>query len=224
MHALRLQELVSRCATERDSLLWEQFLGRFEAGLRASIRRASRRYGTRYQLADTDDLTQDVYCRLLERGGQNLQRLRADSPAAVRSYLGRIAESVVIDHLRSTGAAKRGHHLMVSPIKNGVFDLAQWAIDGALSPEEKFLLEEQRLGVLSRCQQVLGRRAKDRDLKIFYLAFFEGRTSREICQLLGEGLNPSTVDSLIYRLKKRLGKVGVSLPRRGREVSAKLRT
>lgn len=214
MQSVQPQELVHRCATDRDPLLWDEFLNRFELSVRASVQRALVRYGARLHLVDREDLTQEVYCRLLERGGRNMLRLRGQSEASVGSYLGRIAKSVVVDHLRSRAAVKRGRHLISCPSGSGDFDLADWAVDGQLSPEEQLLIRERKSGLLECCRQVMGRRTRERDFKVFYLAFFEGRTSREICEFFDGEINPSTVDSLIYRLKKRFGEMGIRLPRR----------
>ena len=53
-----------------------------------------------------------------------------------------------------------------------------------------------------------------RDLQILYLAFFEGLSSRQVAAVVGRGLNSNSVDSVIYRVKRRLARAGVRLPRR----------
>ncbi len=121
---------------------------------------------------------------------------------------------MVIDHLRAVGASKRGQRLLREPNPGRGVDLLGLAVDRESSPEDRFLLRERRTRFLRRCSEAVGASSRMRDLQVVYLALFEGWTSREICDRLGEGLTPTTVDSLIYRLKRRLSEGGLSLPRR----------
>ena len=134
------------------------------------------------------------------------------------AYLGRVAESVVVDHLRSLSAAKRGAGSLRDRrwdrARDAELPIADWIADTGQSPEEKLLQRERHARFLTRCRKLVGKRTPRRDLEVFYLAFFAGWTSREISQRVGAGLTPSAVDSLVHRLKRRLAKSGVEVPRR----------
>jgi DNA-directed RNA polymerase specialized sigma24 family protein len=119
----------------------------------------------------------------------------------------------VVDHLRSSSTLKRGRGLLVDRRADLDRYLCEGPIDRSPSPEEWTLNRERRRLFLRRCRRLLGRRST-RDLQVLYLAFFEGRSSREICRSLGGGLTPSCVDSMVHRLKRRLKHFGLHLPRR----------
>lgn len=207
-------DLVRRCALESDAELWREFMDRYGPRMAAGIRRALRRCGARVAREDRQDLLQEVYFRLLEKQGQRLRRCRARGEQAVGAYLSRIAESVVIDHLRSEAAAKRGRGRLVNSAGGGEAEPSERAIDRGPSPEDRVLLRERRRLFARQCRDAVGTRYARRDLKVIYLAFFEGWTSREISGRLGDGLTASSVDSLLHRVKRRLARAGLHVPRR----------
>lgn len=206
-------ELLARCASSFESEPWWEFVRRFEDRLTLGIDRAVRRFGVRLSREEREDLVQDAYLRLIDKQAQGLQRCRARQEAEVGAYLGRIGERVVVDHLRSSSTLKRGRGLLVDRRADLDRYLCEGPIDRSPSPEEWTLNRERRRLFLRRCRRLLGRRST-RDLQVLYLAFFEGRSSREICRSLGGGLTPSCVDSMVHRLKRRLKHFGLHLPRR----------
>ncbi len=207
-------DLLSRCALDSDSELWREFVDRYGHRLTSGIRRALRRCGARVEREDRQDLLQEVYFRLLEKQGQRLRRCRAQGEQAVGAYLARIAESVVIDHLRAEAAAKRGRGKLVREVGEAEPELLERAVDRGPSPEDRMLLRERRRLFARHCRDAVGSRYARRDLKVLYLAFFEGWTSREISGRLGAGLTASSVDSMLHRVKRRLARAGLQIPRR----------
>lgn len=214
MQTLEARELLHLCATDRDPETWRLFQERFGKSLARGVRQTLLRYDARIDEDEQQDLIQETYCRLLEGRGRRLRHCRGEVEAAVASYLGRIAESVVVDYLRSRNAAKRGGGIVVEVRRSQLPDLAERVSDPRRTPEERLLLREQRDRFLARCRGLVGKRSPERDLQVFYLAFFEGRSSREICMRIGQGMKPGTVDSLIHRLKKRLADAGIRVARR----------
>ncbi len=206
--------LVARCATQRDHRTWGEFLARYRAPLAAGLRRGLHRAGTRPGGDEVEDLLQEVYCRLLDKEARSLARFRGCAEREVWSYLGRIAESVVLDRLRAEAAAKRGRARTVEPPEGERDGFVERAADPGLSPEDALLAKERRRLFLSRCRRAVGPKSPGRDLRVLELALVEGWSSREICAGLGEGLRPSTVDSLVHRVKRRLAAQGVRIPRR----------
>lgn len=214
MQSLEARELIRRCASERDAQMWEEFQERFSRPLAMGVRRTLLRFDARVSDDEHQDLLQETYFRLLEGDGRRLKGCRAEVEVAISAYLGRVAENVVVDYLRGRSAAKRGGGLLVDLHRIAGEDLADRVADPRRSPEERLLLRERRTRFLARCGKLVGKRSPKRDLQVLYLALFEGWTSREICNRLGQGLKPGTVDSLIHRLKKKLSDLGIEIPRR----------
>lgn len=207
-------ELLRRCATGSDPRVWEEFVRRFGVRLEGGVRRALRRVGALPRGDELDDYVQDVYCRLLENGARSLRLCRGGEEGSVGAYLGRVAETVVIDRLRASAALKRGRDRLVSPPAHVEPDPVERVQDRAPSPEERLLARERRLLFLVRCRRAAGPRHPRRDFHVLRLAFLEGLSSREICRRMGRGLTPASVDSLVHRARRRLESDGVSVPRR----------
>lgn len=207
-------ELLERCASGAESDAWDELLCRFGLHLAGGVSRALRRAGLRMGRHEREDLLQEVYCRLLEDGGRRLRRCRGRVETSVGAYLSRVAETVTLDHLRARAAEKRGGGRLVSLEQPGRFGSPRAIRDRAASPEERLLARETRSAFLSRCRRAAGPKTSRRDLKILYLAFFEGMSSRQVARILGGGLSPNSVDSVIYRVRRRLEKGGMRLPRR----------
>jgi len=188
---------------------------RYGRRLAAGVHRVLRRNGARLSAEDREDVLQEVYCRLLERRGARLARCADMGHEIVGAYLGRVAERVAIDHLRAASAAKRGAGSLVDGVsgRSGM-DLVCGAPDGRRSPEQRLIARELRREFLMRCGRAVAPRTRRRSLRVVYLAFFEGWSSREIAAELGGGLTQSSIDSLLHRLKGRLAEAGLRLPRR----------
>ncbi len=209
-------ELVRSCALSPDGPIWEEFLSRFGGRIREGIYRAVRKAGLRLARPEFDDLQQNVYCKLLDRERRNLRRCRGREERSVGSYLAKIAETVTLDYLRAAAAAKRGRGRLFSLPHHWDVDLTQRAVDPSMSPEERLLRRERQRIFLNRCRASLGPRSPERDLRVLYLAFLEGMSSREISRRMGRGTTPSCVDSLVHRVRKRLARGGLSIPHRRR--------
>lgn len=214
MQTCEARDLVHRCATDRDANTWQEFQNRFDRPLAMGVWRTLQRFDARISQDEHQDLLQETYCRLLEAQGRRLRSCRGEVEGAISAYLGRVAESVVVDYLRGRNAAKRGGGVVVEPRRSSGADLADGLSDPRRSPEERLLLRERHTRFLARCTKLVGKRTPQRDMQVLYLAFFEGWTSREICNRVGQGMKPSTVDSLIHRLRKRLAALGIDVPRR----------
>jgi len=207
-------DLVWRCANQPSSELWEQFIERFQNRLHAGVYRALARCELELQRQDREDLMQEVFCRLLDRRRRCLKLCRGREEASVGAYLGRVAENVVLDRIRSTAAAKRGRDRLVELRPDSIFDPVAEATDRRSNPEDRLLARERKWAFRASFREVAGKETPERDWTVFYLAVFEGCSSREICARLGGDLKPSTVDSLIHRLRSRLADKGLTIPRR----------
>jgi RNA polymerase sigma factor (sigma-70 family) len=207
-------DLLRLCAAGRDPGVWEEFVRRFGFRLEAGVRRALRRVGARLRSDELEDYIQDVYCRLLEHEARSLRLCRGAEEGSVGAYLGRVAETVVIDRIRASGAVKRGRDRLVNAPADSECDPIHRVADLGPSPEERLLARERRLLFLVGCRKAAGPRHPKRDFHVLRLAFLEGLSSREICRRMGKGLTPASVDSVVHRARRRLESDGLAIPRR----------
>jgi RNA polymerase sigma factor (sigma-70 family) len=193
---------------------WDQFVARYDRPLAAAVRRALARVGEPARRELVEETVQEVYCRLLERHARRGGLWRASDRELV-GYLGRVARSVVIDQLRNARAVKRGGERPRPVAVDAQDDPLDRVADPRATPEERLLGRERRRLFLDRCRRSAGSRALGRrDLRILELALLDGWSSREISRAIGGTLLPSSVDTLLHRLKRRLAAGGVHLPRR----------
>ncbi|HEV8631477.1 MAG TPA: sigma-70 family RNA polymerase sigma factor [Thermoanaerobaculia bacterium] len=180
---------------EAHGAFWDQFARRYGREVSRCVALAMRRAGWRPQAPDIDELVQEVYCRVL--AARPAVPLTAWPPAQVWSYLHRIARSVVIDELRSRGARKRGGgHGAAGPA----------ACDRRApgpTPEER-LLARERAADLRRRVRSLGEEHGPRNLRILELSAIEGCTAAEISRHLAGALTPSSVHTVLHRLRRQL--------------------
>ena len=216
MEAPSACELFHRCVHRRDGEEWREFLRRYQPRLRAAVRRAFLQRGLRLAEPDLEDLVQDLYCRLLAAGGK---RFRGRTERELWGYLGQVAKNVVIDHQQAARARKRWPGIAAAgigpPAGERLDPVEHEALEAVAcreaSPEERLLVADYRRFVLARCRQVT---RGERAVKVLRLAFLEDWSSPEIARRLGGGLTANKVDMLVYRLKRRLAKEGIRLPRR----------
>lgn len=205
-------DLFRRCAAGGCDRAWREFVERFHGRLSHAVRRTLLRLGGDAPHEErVDDLVQEVYCRLLSEGRRR-QRFRGATEGQLMTYLQRVVASVVIDARREALAEKRAGGLRVT--------WQEWrlppeaAVVADESPEERLLAEERRLGLLAICRDALGRQANATTARIARLALLEGWSSREIAERLDGRMGVAGIDSLIYRLRRRLAGRGIDLPRR----------
>ena len=214
MNRDEIEQLLRRCAAGGDEAAWRRFLDLFGPALSAGVRRVARQAGMPGDPASREELLQEVYCRLLENDGRILRDCHGDTAPAVAVYLRRVAESTAVDRLRLLTAAKRGRHLLVR-LRDA--DRGRWRssfIAETPGPEARLLARERRRRAFARCSGLVGGRSPRRDLSVLFLAYCRGLSSREIARRLGGGLTPARVDSLMHRVRRRLARRGIRIPRR----------
>ena len=202
-----IKQLVTRCA-DGDGAAWEVLVTRFGPMLERVALAALARLGRPRDVDQARDLVQDTYCRLLADGGRRLRSCRAASKPELEAFLLRVVRHVVVDHRRAAWAAKRGGGRLAST------EAVSWIdpVAGRDSdPEHRLLMRERLKAFLGRCREALTEHRPERDLRIIRLALLEGRSSAEIALELGDGLAPSSIDSLLSRLRRRLETRGLRL-------------
>jgi RNA polymerase sigma factor (sigma-70 family) len=213
MKDARAVELFRTCTQgSRDDRAWGEFVLRFQPRLRAGVARVLRRLDQAVTLDAVEDLVQDVYCRLLERGGGG--SFRGDSEGEVLTYLQRICESVVVDRLRGLATTKRGGRARFVELDRHDAAIAEAVADGGMSPEKRCLHGELRSLLLDGCRDHEKSPGRERNRTIFELAVLDGWTSHEIAKGFDWGLKAGSIDSVVHRQRKKLRERGLGVPQR----------
>lgn len=207
---LSAADLLARCGRPGESAPWNEFLRRYGAVLAGTVRRVLANLGKALASDLQEDLVQEIYCHLLADGRRRLRRCRGTDDRAVKSFLCRVAENVVLDYLRRRGAEKRGRHLLVVPGDPDDPTPVERAVDPRARAEHRLLVAEGRRLFLERAGAALAGPNRRRDLRVTYLALFEGWSSREIAAGL-TGTTPNNVDSIVHRTRRRLAAQGLDL-------------
>jgi DNA-directed RNA polymerase specialized sigma24 family protein len=158
-----------------------------------------------------EEVMQEVYCRLLDRDA--LTACRAANEAQAVTYLFKVVDSVVFDQLRLGRAAKRGGGWAARSMPSAQERrLLRSKVDPGGTPEDRLLAAEQRRLLFERWRDIGNEMQGERNLRILRLALIEGWSSREIART--HKLAPSSVDTVVHRLRRRLSEDGYALPRR----------
>ena len=194
-------------AASAERAAWEDLFHRHAGRVRCAVRNALRARGERLDPDRVEDLEQEVWCRLLER--QRLERTgpRREAEGETANYLRRVALTVVVDALRSENAVRRRPPASVALDVVGP-QLADWR--GC--PERRLLARESLRRYFALCRDLLGARAGASQIGLLRLAWVVGHSSRAIVARLGAGWTVSGVDSLLFRLRRRLRDLGERLP------------
>lgn len=202
----------------REPASWDRLVSRYRRRLAGVARRALARCGAPSSPDRVEDLVQEVWCRLLERGGRP-QELRGDGRTF--AYLARTTRNLAIDRVRAARAVKRGRGWLRDEghrdDDEGPAVVETLRDRAAPTPEDELLRRERR----HRARAVLASLVKDRqrrhrDAGILELALLDGWTSRQISAALGGRLTASSIDSLVHRARRALRRRGVELPSRRR--------
>jgi len=202
-------------AGARDPAGWDRLVRRHRRRVAGAVRRVLHRAGARPLPEDVDDLVQEVWYRLLERCGPGLGPLGGLDEPRAGAYLARVARNAASDRLRRERAVKRGRGWLR---RDGLAAecAAESVADPAPSPEERALAGERRRRFRAVCRRHAPRgRRGARDAAIAERALVDGWSSRRIAAALGGELTPSSVDSVVHRMRAALAREGIELPRRG---------
>jgi RNA polymerase sigma factor (sigma-70 family) len=184
---------MERQAVRRDA---DRFVAALSPDLLAGIRRrigwTARRSGVRLQDHAIDDLTQELLLRLWQRGVTS-------AVGDFQAYALSSAIHLTIDFLRRRHARKR----QTPAATNGEGALLVPAWPATL--EQTLLARDELRHHLAACRRQLSAR----QYRIFKLIYVAGYTSREVGQRIG--LETSSVDSVLHRLRRSLGESGVAV-------------
>jgi len=205
--------MVPASSSQQSEAGWEVIIGPYDRWLRRRVRQAMRRKGLRAWSDDIPDYVQEIYCRLLEGGPQRLEDLRRLHAGKLFVYLGKVADGVVHDKIRSVTAIKRwGDERHAAHMCNSR------KVD--LEDPERLFLRSERYRLLMRHLLELGDagRISKRNVRILWLAVIEEWKNRDIARALR--IQTRTVDTLVSRLRRRYAMEGLDLRLRARRYDA----
>jgi RNA polymerase sigma factor (sigma-70 family) len=198
--SLEAPDLVRKCGKDlRNAELWEEFYSRYRRKILLYLLRAFRMGGgnsdefPRY----ADDGVQEVFTKLVQNEGRVIRSFRGMTEFAVYAFLGRIAASVVADHLRFQRAVRRTARVVpVDELQD--LDARYTASDVQVSALLEVIDVERALHADQESKN------PERDLLIFKLHFVEGLNAREIASIPELSLTTSGLEKVLNRVRARL--------------------
>jgi RNA polymerase sigma factor (sigma-70 family) len=200
-------DLLRECGERlTDPLLWKEFQAQFHQLI---LRSVTRIMWNRYRndcLEEACDIAQDVYLRLLSNNGRLLRSFKGQTDLSARSFLSRVAVSVVSDHFRSQQADKRRPAEIIS--------IEEARQQGKTLPGEAADLDIASILSWIDVERLMeaepDRRHAARNVLICKLHYVDELTVSEIAEFPVFGLNRSAIGTVIQNmrshLKKRMGK------------------
>ena len=212
------RELVKQLVRAKpDDPLWREFVSRFGSRIRLAVLRSFETEQVRSPTLDAgsardavEDLTQEVFVRLLEGGRRALSRFRGQSNHSIYTYLNAIGVNMVRDHFKKLRALKtpRGTTSLSNVIQNeqseSTLDYGQSLISDGPGPDRFVASHELREAITSVLAETSRDDATARDRLVFRLFFIEGLTVDEIARSRSIGLSQSGVEKCIRRMRDAL--------------------
>jgi RNA polymerase sigma factor (sigma-70 family) len=188
-----------------DGAAWERFHRRYRKRFPLWAKKALKRFAWLFVAEDLEDIQQEVYCRLVVVAGHRRSDFRGSTEEELMAFLYRMTVHVVMDRVRKAYSVKRGGKVR----RPGAGDASPppRASRVAQAKQEVRLLAEEACKSAVEEGLRFSPAYRQRNLRILRLALVEGFTGREIAQALGGTISPSTVDSTLFRLRRRMQQV-----------------
>lgn len=212
LRELTIAELLARCSERpADQSAWQEFVRRFNPVIRTSVAAAFRIKANhdpdrKTQFSDDliEDLVQTVYMKLVENGGQVLERCKNLHDNSIYKYLKVIAVNVVRDHFRDALALKR------RKVCHSLDELVETGGEGALGQAGivQPVIASAPGGAMPDIDYALvkavSKKTRDRDIRIFKMRFEEGMEIEEIIRSLDLDLSPISVRAILNKILRKL--------------------
>ena len=176
--------------------LWPEFIARFRTGIRITVLRTLRTEAERTPGVNAsespeliEDLTQEVFVRLLEWNRRALSRFQGRTELAAHTYLNTIAVNLVRDHCKSLRSLKKPRvtaslsHTVATEIAAEDPNYTQTLASDGTGPERLIAAKELREQIRVAIDQAAPSASTvPRDRSIFQLFFVERLTLDEIAR------------------------------------------
>jgi len=200
---------------------WLEFVSRYHERIRSIAHRAFLNEAQRNPSLDTgraseivEDLTQDVFVRLIDGDRRALSHFNGRSESSVYMYLHSIATNLVRDHFRKFRAQRKipGATSLSEPIRtaDGSLDaitLGDCVASPGPGPESALEASELRMRIAKAIDRVSRGAFSNRNRLIFRLFFVEGLTYDEIASIRAIRLSSSGVEKCVRRIRTTLQKI-----------------
>jgi RNA polymerase sigma factor (sigma-70 family) len=203
-------DLIKRCADESDNqLVWNEFYRRVDEHVRRVVMQQCRlRHLNAQELVD--DLTQNVYFRLVENNCKALRTFRGENENAIYAFLAVTTQRVVCTYWHRENAKKRRHIKVPldEPASSGSAADERLRLIDILAnpyaplPDARLILESLRQEVEMILEELITGNEKERDKKIFLYHVYKGLTPQQISERVG--LSAKRIRNIITAVKKRL--------------------
>ncbi len=201
-----------------DDPLWREFIARFRTGIRITVLRTLRTEAERTPGVDAnespeliEDLTQEVFVRLLEWNRRALSRFQGRTELSAHTYLNTITVNLVRDHCKSLRSLKKPRvtaslsHPVTPEIAAEGPNYAQTLVSEGTGPERLIAAKELREQIRVAIDQAAPSASTvARDRSIFQLFFVERLTVDEIARKRSIRLSASGVEKRIRRIREAL--------------------
>ncbi len=213
------QELVSRLVDAGpEDPAWPEFVSRFHGWIRRITFRAYAVEAERSRGLDVglpgevvEDLTQEVFVRLIDGGRRALVHFEGRNENSIYTYLRMIATNLVRDHFKKLRAQRTppaarslNEPLRVSDALVEELTLGDVLSGSSLSPEEMVHSVEIRKKISSAVHQASIGATSKRDRLIFRLYFVEGLTLEELASVRSVRLSVSGVEKRVRKIRSAL--------------------
>ncbi len=184
-------QLITQCLSGNKEA-WDEFVDDYSRWIYHCILRTAHGYGRRISTEDTDELSQDVFVILLDKG---LKQFRGESKPYLLSYLRRIAICHTINYLKK---CNRYVGLDDIRLENGSYSQLIKDMELTYPPNEL-----ERLDTLDQLKDLLTQLSAD-ERSIVVMSYFDQLSPKEIAEKL-----LITVDTYYVRKNRVLSKLKI---------------
>jgi RNA polymerase sigma factor (sigma-70 family) len=194
-----ISELIGRCV-QGDEEAWQAFVSKYAKPISLYVLRSC---SGPMKSEMVQDLTQEVFIRLLANDCRALRRLQATREVGLLAFLASVARTVVMDEARRRQSAKRSADIVSL---DGETKGRNWTspLSAASSPEVKFQESLGLEGFLSLLHSTITGPNAERDICIIQMYFLDEMSASEIARVPGLGVTVAAVEGVIHRARKLL--------------------
>lgn len=158
--------------------------------LRARVGNYLRRRGGRIGASDVDDMTQEIWLRLLQDEGKLLRAFDAERGMTLEGYVGMVCRRELWLTARASSRQKRGGHLALVEL-----DDARDAVNQSPSPEAVAVGQDLLDGLVSRLESELPERGR----LVLKASYVDQMGPAEIARMMG--VNTQVVYNWLHKIR-----------------------
>jgi RNA polymerase sigma factor (sigma-70 family) len=196
---LTTHKLFRRCsAVPADETAWREFFQRYHPDIEAAIYRVIGFPPQGHHVHLYKDVLQKFYLRLLEHERRALRSFRGKTDNEAKAFLRQVAASMACNALNR----ERPPHVPLNQQKDDSLSRSESLADPSACDERYFMLRQ----TIDDClEQILHGHNKERNVKIFKLAVYDGHSPQEIASMPDfEAVSAHAIEQQITRIRHKL--------------------